>query len=210
MEEKIMSTKLTALRVASLKEDTRTALLEAGMSIMLEKGYTNTGIQEVLSSLGIPKGSFYYYFESKEAFALAIIRHVDQANTADLVQILSDRKQTPMQRLRTYCEQGLQKIRSLECRKGCLIGNLSQEMSDQSEVLRKELANILSIQRNIFATCIAQGQELGEITPCCSAEKLAELFSSGWTGAMLRAKTIKNTVPLDTFIELMFNHFLVV
>ena len=55
------------------KPDTRTALLEAGMNIMIEKGYNNTGIQEVLLAVGVPKGSFYHYFDSKEDFALKII-----------------------------------------------------------------------------------------------------------------------------------------
>ncbi|MBX9686863.1 MAG: TetR/AcrR family transcriptional regulator, partial [Candidatus Obscuribacterales bacterium] len=54
--------------------DTRAILLEAGMAVMYEKGYSNTGIQEVLSSVGVPKGSFYHYFDSKEDFALKIIR----------------------------------------------------------------------------------------------------------------------------------------
>ncbi len=73
-----MSTRLAT------KQDTKTALLQAGMDIMLEKGYSNTGIQEVLSSLGVPKGSFYHYFESKESFAVAIIQHFDQEYSAEL------------------------------------------------------------------------------------------------------------------------------
>ncbi len=60
------------------KEVTKTALLEAGCRIMREKGYSNTGIQEVLGSTGVPKGSFYYYFDSKEDFALQIIDHFDK------------------------------------------------------------------------------------------------------------------------------------
>ena len=84
-----MSTKLAA------KQDTKIALIQAGMDIMLEKGYTNTGIQEVLSSLSVPKGSFYHYFESKENFAVAIIQHVDQEYSATLLRLLRNPEQTP-------------------------------------------------------------------------------------------------------------------
>ncbi len=95
-----MSTKVAA------KQDTKTALLQAGMDVMFEKGYSNTGIQEVLSSLGVPKGSFYHYFESKENFAVEIIRYFDKGYTADLIAVLQNPAETPLQRLRTFCETG--------------------------------------------------------------------------------------------------------
>jgi TetR/AcrR family transcriptional repressor of nem operon len=197
-----MSTKLAA------KQDTKIALIQAGMDIMLEKGYSNTGIQEVLSSLGVPKGSFYHYFESKENFAVAIIQHVDQEYSAALLRALRNPQETPLQRLKTYCESGKQSFLSQECRKGCLIGNLSQEMSDQSETLRKELSTVISKRLALFTRCIEEGQKLGEINAVCSASKLAELFNSGWSGAVAHAKTVKNIEPMETFIDLMFNHFL--
>lgn len=194
-------------RVAA-KQDTRIALLEAGMDIMLEKGYTNTGIQEVLSSLGVPKGSFYHFFDSKENFAIEIIRHYDQIYTAGLLRTLRNPQETPLQRLKSYCETGKQGFLSRECRKGCLIGNLSQEMSDQSEALRKELSTVMAKWRDLFAKCIEEGQNTGEITKVCSADRLAEMFNSGWGGAVMRAKTVKTVEPMETFIELMFDHFL--
>ena len=84
-----MSARLT------LKQDTRTLLLEAGTEIMLEKGYTNTGIQEVLLKAGVPKGSFYHYFASKEEFALAIIESFDTAYVGKLVKVLRNARRSP-------------------------------------------------------------------------------------------------------------------
>ena len=124
------------------KHETRSALIETGMDIMLVKGYTNTGIQEILSALAIPKGSFYHHFESKENFAIEIIRHYDQFQTALLIEILRDSSRSPLQRLKLYCETYRTKLNAQECKRGCLIGNLSQEMSDQSEILRQELSTV--------------------------------------------------------------------
>src|ERR1700733_13016144 len=104
--------------VAKQKQDTKIALLEAGIDIMVEKGYNNTGIQEVLSSLGVPKGSFYHYFESKESFALAIIQHVDQEYAETLRFFLDDQQKTPLQRLLNYCETGKLGFLEQDCRKG--------------------------------------------------------------------------------------------
>ncbi len=197
-----MSTRLAT------KQDTKIALLQAGMDIMLEKGYSNTGIQEVLLSLAVPKGSFYHYFQSKENFAVGIIQHFDQEYSAELLRVLRNPKESRLQRLKTYCESGKLSFLSQKCRKGCLIGNLSQEMSDQSETLRKELSIVMTKRLALFAQCIEEGQKEGEINQVCSANKLAELFVDGWNGAVMHAKTVKNIQPMETFIDLMFNHFL--
>jgi len=193
---------------ATAKQDVRAALLEVGMDMMFEKGYTNTGIQEILSALSVPKGSFYHYFDSKESYTVEIIRHFDQTYSANLMRILRNPKETPLQRLRTYCDTTLAMLEAQQCRRGCLIGNLSQEMSDQSEVLRKELCNVMYKWQEIFANCIEEGQKSGEITKVRPATALAELFLSAWSGAVMRAKTAKMTEPIETFIDLMFNTIL--
>ncbi len=117
-------------------------------------------------------------------------------------------KQTPLARLKTLCETGKTKLSAQECRNGCLIGNLSQEMSDQSEILRKELSTVIGKWRDMLAACIDEGQKAGEIKKRWSADVLAELFQCGWAGAVLRAKTLKSAKPLEVFINLMFNDVL--
>ena len=86
------------------KQDAKLALLQVGMELMLEKGYSNTGIQEVLTASNIPKGSFYHYFDSKEQFAVAIIHYFDSIYTGDIEQMLSNTKRSPIERLREYCQ----------------------------------------------------------------------------------------------------------
>ncbi len=192
----------------STRQDTKNALLETGMEIMIEKGYTNTGIQEVLSRIGVPKGSFYHYFDSKEDFALQIIGYCDQNYTASLLRTLRNQDMTPLDRLRSYCDGSRERLESNECRRGCLIGNLSQEMADQSETLRQALSHVMGKWRDLFASCIQEGQQTGQIKKDFSAHSMAELFLSGWEGALMRAKTTKCVEPLDVFIELMFNNVL--
>lgn len=190
------------------KQDTKVVLIEAGINIMLEKGYNNTGIQEVLSSVGVPKGSFYHYFESKEDFALNIIDHFDQCYSNRILDSLRDVEISPLARLKKYCNTGKANLLAAECRKGCLIGNLSQEMADQSETLRLALSRILGKWRDLFSACIDEGQKKGEINTRFASSQLAELFLSGWEGAMMRSKATKCVEPLDTFISLFFEQVL--
>jgi TetR/AcrR family transcriptional repressor of nem operon len=187
------------------KESTKTQLLDAGIDIMVEKGYNNTGIMEVLQSTGVPKGSFYYYFDSKEDFGLQIINHFDSFYQKKLQESLGDTTKTPIERIAAYCDATTQSLQQNACRKGCLIGNLSQEMADQSEVFRQRLQEIMIEWRSQFADCIKQGQDAGEITSEFDAVSLAEYFQSGWSGAVMRAKTMKSTEPLDTFSKILFS-----
>jgi TetR/AcrR family transcriptional repressor of nem operon len=193
---------------ATGKQDTKTALLQVGMDLMLEKGYSNTGINDVLSACGVPKGSFYHHFDSKENYAVAIIHHFDACYSEVLMQTLRNQQQSPLERLKTFCENNKAMLAAQSCSKGCLIGNLSQEMSDQSEVLRKELSQVMCKWRDIIAGCIDEGQKRNEIKSRRSAHELAEVFSSAWSGAVMRAKTAKSTEPLDVVIEVMFNDVL--
>jgi TetR/AcrR family transcriptional repressor of nem operon len=190
------------------KESTKTQLLDAGIEIMLEKGYNNTGIMEVLHSTGVPKGSFYYYFDSKEDFGLQIINHFDQVVQAKLSATLGDTTKTPRERLQAYCDAGIEMLQQNACRKGCLIGNLSQEMADQSEVFRNRLQEIMLDWRAKFADCIRQAQSANEISKEFDADDLAEFLQSGWSGAVMRAKTMKSTEPMHTFSKILFDSVL--
>ena len=191
-----------------VKQDTRLLLLEAGTTIMLEKGYNNTGISEVLSSVGVPKGSFYHFFESKEEFGLAIIAHTGDHYATKMSQIFGDTSLKPIDRLKKYCAESRKDMVANDCRKGCLIGNLSQEMADQSERMRAALVTVLYNSRAAFAACIEEGQKAGEIGNQRSPLELAELVQSTWTGAVLRAKTLKNPEPLDICTKVLFEDVL--
>src|SRR6267378_5694530 len=123
----------TADTSSSAKATTKATLVAAGTQLILEKGYHHTGIQDVLQPAGVPKGSFYYYFPSKEAFALEVIAAFAAAYLERLEQSLGETTQSPLTRLRRHLEQTLARFERRGCRGGCLIGNLSQELADQSD-----------------------------------------------------------------------------
>jgi TetR/AcrR family transcriptional repressor of nem operon len=174
------------------KEGTKQELLEAGTKLMLEKGYSNCGLQEVLESVGVPKGSFYYYFDSKEEFALQIIRHFDRG-------LYRPHSLLALGMSRCHRWGGSSSIvrrtnrisKSANAREDALIGNLSQEMASQSEVLREELEKVFQRWTDVFAACIEAGQKSGEIRRDFEALPLADFFLSGWEGAVLRAKSTR-------------------
>ncbi len=190
------------------KERTKVALLEAGQRIFLERGYNHSGIEAILQAAGVPKGSFYYYFESKEDFGLQLLDRFAQVCDAELARHLDNSDLGPLGRLRGYFEAAVERLESRACRSGCLVGNLSQEMADQSESFRARLEQIFDGWVGRYADCLEQAQRAGEIPGHLDPRELAEFWLNGWQGAILRAKTGKSTAPLRTFLNIMFGYVL--
>lgn len=186
------------------RENTRAALLDAGKQIFLEKGYNNAGIEAILQAAGVPKGSFYYYFESKEAFGLEVINRFAECIHADLDRSLGDQERTPLERFRFHFESVCARLESQQCRNGCLAGNLSQEMADQSELFRARLEEVFQGCVDRYVACLEQARLVGEIAPDLDIRELAEFWLNSWQGAVLRAKATRSTRPLKTFLNIMF------
>jgi TetR/AcrR family transcriptional repressor of nem operon len=190
------------------KETTKNALLDIGGQLIAEQGYNHTGIDAVLKAAGVPKGSFYYYFQSKEDFGLQIIEQSAKEYDARLAEIFTDPTRTPIERFRRYFEDGRQQMAQQSCRKGCLIGNLGQELADQSETFRTRLAEIFTRWNHRLAECVREGQAVGEIPADLDPLEIASFCLSGYEGALLKAKVHKNTEPVDIFIRIVFDRLL--
>jgi TetR/AcrR family transcriptional repressor of nem operon len=190
------------------KETTKAALLDAGKRVFLEKGYNHAGIEAILQEAGVPKGSFYYYFDSKEDFGLQVLNRFADVYRAEIQRHLGDTSVSPLDRLRRYVDAACERIESQSCRNGCLVGNLSQEMAAQSEVFRTRLEEIFEEWVDCYARCLQDAQRSGEISPDLDARKLAEFWLSSWQGAILRAKTMRSTEPLRNFLSTMFGSIL--
>jgi TetR/AcrR family transcriptional repressor of nem operon len=190
------------------KETTRTTLLETGKRIFLERGYSNSGIEAILQAAGVPKGSFYHYFASKEDFGLQVLDRFADDIRANFERCLADPTRGPLDRLRLYFEDACQRFQSQQCRNGCLVGNLSQELAAQSEVFRVRLEGIFEDLRERYAECLREAQESGEISPEWDVRQLAEFCLGSWQGAILRAKAARSVVPIRIFIDILFGHVL--
>jgi TetR/AcrR family transcriptional repressor of nem operon len=159
----------------------------------------------VLQAAGVPKGSFYYYFPSKEAFGLEVIAHFAAAYVARLEQYLGDTTQSPLTRLRRHLDETLARFERRGCRGGCLIGNLSQELADQSALFGAQLEAVLSDWRERYARLFREAQAVGELRADLDPQQVAEFYLNSFEGAVLRAKVSKSPAPLRLFTTMMFD-----
>lgn len=186
------------------RKDTRAEIISIGMEMISLQGYSATGIDAVLKRAGVPKGSFYHYFGSKEEFGLAVIDHFARRYAEIVDSFLKDEELTPLNRIRKYLETGLARLTQSQCTKGCLVGNLGQELADQNERFRTRLDEIFRSWKEQIATCVEEAQRTGELAPDLDPGVLAGFILSGLEGAILRAKVMKSPEPMRDFIETLF------
>jgi TetR/AcrR family transcriptional repressor of nem operon len=186
------------------KKNTKEEIISVGTGLIALHGYNATGIDAVLKQVGVPKGSFYHYFGSKEEFGLAVIDRFAERYDLKLDTFLKDEEVTPRNRIRNYLEHGLANLTQNQCSKGCLIGNLGQELADQNERFRTRLDEIFRSWKQRFAACLQEAQEVGELAQDADPPVIGGFILSGWEGAILRAKVMKSPQPLRDFIDTLF------
>ncbi|ABM04787.1 transcriptional regulator, TetR family [Psychromonas ingrahamii 37] len=188
--------------------DTRKNIIQVGASLIAQKGFGATGLNAVLTKCGVPKGSFYYYFSSKNDFGLAVIDTFAEEYDAKLDRILTDKTRSCIERLQVYFSTSLETMTNCEYKEGCLIGNLGQELAGQNEMFRTRLNTVFTAWEMKFALCLAEGQTDGDINPDLDPHDAASFLLSGWEGAILRSKVLKSFEPMERFIRVFFEHCL--
>lgn len=182
-------------------------LAEAGYQLFNELGYNATGIQQITDRAGVPKGSFYNHFDSKEAFAGVIIQRyaawVDQA----WARCLNDAPAEPVAALRHVFAQFIAHHAHTEC-KGCLVGNFAAELARSSPTCRDMLAHSLNRWQEHLTVLIERGQATGAFRTDVSATALATFFWDAWEGALLRMKIEQHTQPLTDTVALLTDHLI--
>lgn len=187
--------------------DSRELLLRSGLEVLTEKGFSATGIDEILRRVGVPKGSFYYYFDSKEAFGLALIDRYADFFAHKIDRHLNNTQLAPVDRLRSFVGDAIASMARFDFRRGCLIGNLGQEMGALPESFRARLKEVLVDWQARFAVCLAQAQETATLSKSVDVNQVAVFFWIGWEGAVLRAKLEHSPAPLELFADFFFAGF---
>lgn len=184
--------------------ETRAALIRAGVIALTEKGFPNTAVEDILESVRVPKGSFYHYFESKEAFGAELIESYAQYFARRLDSFLLNESCTPLERLRAFTLDAQAAMQRHDYRRGCLVGNLGQEMGALPQSYRTRLIEILQDWQQRTGACLQAAQRAGTIAASHDCDQLAAFFWIGWEGAVLRAKLERDGKPLAVFASNFF------
>jgi TetR/AcrR family transcriptional regulator, transcriptional repressor for nem operon len=187
---------------------TRDRLIEVGLELMRKHGYGATGLQEILHAAGVPKGSFYHHFGSKEEFTAAVIERYFTLEAKHVDTVLSNTRQTPLKRLRRYFEELIQMAGQSAPIAGCLLGSLSLEIADASPLLQSCLSFSFTHWQAAIASVVREAVEKGELPQSTKPESLAGFLLNSWEGALLRSQADENDAPLKDFLRFVFDDLL--
>ena len=187
-------------KISRENHDTKAELIRSGLEHLTEHGFASSGIDQIVKKVGVPKGSFYHYFANKEAFGQAVIENYAAYFARKLDINLLNKNHSPLTRIHNFVEDAKLGMSRYEFKRGCLVGNLGQEVDVLPNSFREQLIDILMSWQKRIAICLLEAKDKGEISCTANCDLLAENFWVGWEGAVSRAKLVQNTKPLD-------NHF---
>jgi TetR/AcrR family transcriptional repressor of nem operon len=180
---------------------TKADLIRSGMEVLTEKGYSATGIDEILRRVGVPKGSFYHYFKNKDAFGAELIDNYANFFAHKLDNSLGDQSLSPLQRLIAFMDEAINSMSHYQFKRGCLVGNLGQEMGALPESFRKQLIEVFESWQQRVERCLEEAKAAGEISTETDCKTAAYLFWTGWEGAVLRAKLERRPTALQCYAQ---------
>ncbi len=190
------------------RNEKRAALINIGTVIFTQKGFSITSLDEIVAIAEVPKGSFYYYFKSKDDYAMEVIKNYGIYFSNKLQRILNNTNKSPLERLKNFTQEAQKGVERYNFKRGCLIGNLGQEMASLEENFRVELLNVFTDWRTQVKNCIDLAKLAGEIKTKVDSTDLSNFFWCAWEGAVLCAKLELSTQPMKTVGKLFISELL--
>jgi TetR/AcrR family transcriptional repressor of nem operon len=167
---------------------TRERLIAEGLKALILQGFDGIGLNSILHSAGVPKGSFYYFFKSKEDFAGAVLDAYERHYIGMRNDLFKDASFSPLQRLRNYFD-AVERLHLTEAPlAGCLFGVLSQTAAARSPEFRTRLVRVFSRWEAQLRALLEEGQVMGEVDPAVDTKETAAFLIDCYEGTLVRMK----------------------
>ncbi|HVN89857.1 MAG TPA: TetR/AcrR family transcriptional regulator [Candidatus Binataceae bacterium] len=175
----------------------RTSIISTARNLMLHHGYAATSVDDICSTAKVTKGSFYHYFESKEAVAIAVLNAFYDEGISRLINgpyvDMSDSKS----RLLSFFDH-LETIGPELWRDGCLIGNFACEFAESSPVIRRRVAAMFDALVKQLAPLFEPVAKEGE-----GAAELAEYTLMVIEGAVVMARAHADPSRISSALRIL-------
>lgn len=188
--------------------ETRDRILDAGEQAIVAKSYNSCGLSEILSAAGVPKGSFYHYFKSKEGFGVALVEKSADELAEWVDEFTRDRSKPPLERVRAFF------VESRDCYiengpiRECLLAKMALETAQLSEPMRAAIKCAYDQWASSMAAAIREAQATGDADASVDADVLANQLINAWEGATIRMQIDRNVAPLNEFIDVTLERVL--
>lgn len=182
--------------------DVRDNILTVGQRIMSRKGFSAVGLNEILTEAKVPKGSFYHYFDSKDAFGEALLLSYFDDYLVEMDAILGEPGVPIAQRIHNYFDMWRANQSFSECQGKCLAVKLGAEVADLSEPMRAALNHGTSAIIGRLSVAIETGAAEGSLKIDTNPRAVAENLYQLWLGASVMVKIVRSAKPFDSAIAM--------
>jgi len=190
------------------KPSHREKLLQEGLNVVLAQGYVGASVRDIVRAADVPQGSFTNHFTSKETFAREVLDLYFSLVRSNIDKTLRNDSLPPLRRLRAWIDLQIAFLKKAKFRSGCLIGNFSIEASEQSELIRRRLAEMFKDINESIVYCLKAAVDAGELPPSTDIREVGSFLYSSWQGAILQSKVDQSIKPLERFKKVLFSKIL--
>ena len=177
-------------------------LLDKGMELLWFKGYHATSVNDIVAEAGVPKGSFYFYFDSKEDFAVRALEKYFDDRVGPVLELLENTSVSPKKRILNFYEFRTKMLKEeLDCKMGCLACNIGNEMAEHSERIRKTIATKEKLVQSAIVDVVSEAQDSGEIGNTMNPGDLTAFMEDAGKGAMITMKEMNSAYPIDNYMN---------
>jgi TetR/AcrR family transcriptional repressor of nem operon len=182
----------------------RPQLVESALEQFHTRGFHNCSVEDITKAAGVPKGSFYNHFPSKDALAVEVLR---QYSNQSVWRTSDDGGIAPLVRLRHRFEAMRDTLIRRDYTRGCLLANMGSELADLNDDVRAEVEASLAFRSAAATEMLRDAQQAGELAPSHDAATLGPFLVNAWEGVVTRTKISKSSEAMDGFFA-MFDQIL--
>ena len=190
------------------KTTKKNEIINASINLMYLHGYNGTSVKDITDAAGIPKGSFYNYFQDKEHYAVDALYYYYSERIAAFHAILFNKKKKPLDRIKEFFKTGISLAEKQDYKEGCFLGNMTQEMGNISELIADAAANIQNEIVSMIHKNLVEASENKELKTKQNLNTIANFIITSWQGALLRMKVSNDLKVLDDFYTVVTENLL--
>jgi TetR/AcrR family transcriptional regulator, transcriptional repressor for nem operon len=184
------------------RQSMREEIVDAALEQFHAHGFNAAGVKDITDTAGVPKGSFYNHFTSKEALAIVAL---ERYGASLRMPMLTDTGVEPLTRLRTHFEFLRDETVAGGLKRGCLLGNFGAEIADHSDAIRSSVRDALRAWTALVAGALTEAQRDGAVRADLDPEQTAHFILSAWEGTLIQARASRSTDPFDSFFTMVFD-----
>ena len=189
-----------------MSNDTRQRILEKNFEAMHQHGFQGMRADKVVRELGITKGAFYHYFESKQELGYALVDEIVAPMYLQHWAHLGSLPGNPVAHIVQVLEllAGMQNSEKIKL--GCPLNNLMQEMSPLDEGFRRRLQRIITGMQTGVREALQRGQQEGFIRATVDPEAAAVFIVAALEGAFGIGKVLQSLTAFEQAMQQLIGY----